>query len=97
MRTSRYLWSKRLSSWMGPCAFLAEAVSETRWLLPEDHPLIAQERRLVEIVPAFWAALRRLRDATEKRIFTPVYGGRRVHPYAAKQRGSALDPCQGGS
>ena len=97
IRNSRYLWSERFSAWMGPCAVLAEAVLETRRLLPEDHPLIAQERRLVEIVPAFWAALRRLRDGPKERKFTTVYGGRRVHPYAAKQRGSALDPCQDGS
>jgi hypothetical protein len=96
MRSSRYLWSEPLTPWMGPCAVLAEAVSQTRRLLPEG-PLIAQERRLVETVSASWAALRRLHDATEERVFTTVYGGRRVHPSAAKQRGSALDPRQGGS
>jgi hypothetical protein len=75
MRTSRYLWSERFSPWMGPFAVLAEAVSKNRRLLPEDHPLIAQERRLIDMVSAFWAAMRRLRDASEERAFTSVYGG----------------------
>jgi hypothetical protein len=75
MRTSRYPWSERFSPWMSPCAVLAEAVSENRRSLPADHPLIAQERRVIETVSAFSAALRRLRDATEERTFTTLYGG----------------------
>jgi hypothetical protein len=75
MRTSRYLWSERFCPWMGAFPVLAEVVSKNRRRLSEDHPLIAQERRLVETVSAFWAAMRRLRDATEERIFTIFYGG----------------------
>jgi len=50
-------------------------VSKNRRPLPEDHPLIAQERRLIESVSAFWSALRRLRDATGERTFSTLYGG----------------------
>ena len=75
MRTSRYLWSERFSPWMGAFPALAEVVSKNRRPLPEDHPLIAQERRLIESVSAFWSALRRLRDATGERTFSTLYGG----------------------
>jgi hypothetical protein len=75
MRTSRYLWSERFFPWMGNFALFAEAVSRNRRALPEDHPLIAQERRLIEDVAAVWVALRKLRDAAEEWAFTTVYGG----------------------
>jgi hypothetical protein len=74
MRASRYLWSERFCPWMGGLAVLAAAVSQHRLPLPEDHPLIAQERQVIEVVSALWAAMRKLRDTAEEQAFATVYG-----------------------
>jgi hypothetical protein len=74
MRSSRYLWSERFLPWMGAIAVLADAVSKNRHALAEDHALLAQERRLIEQISAFWEAARRVRDAAQERAFTTLYG-----------------------
>jgi len=43
-------------------------------LSPDDHPLIAQERKLVAQISAFWRVARRLRDAAIERTFASTYG-----------------------
>lgn len=53
---------------------LAAAVAKDRRALPEDHPLIAQERRLIAQISSFWQIARRLRDASIERIFALTYG-----------------------
>ena len=66
MRTSRYMWSERFMPWMGAFAVLADAVSENRHALSDEHPLMAQERKLTETVSNFWEAARKLRDAAQE-------------------------------
>ena len=60
--------------WMGAFAVLADAVSTKRHALADDHPLIAQERKLIETVSAFWQAARKLRDAAVEHTFSSMYG-----------------------
>jgi hypothetical protein len=74
MRTSRYLWSERCLPWMGAFAVLADAVSANRRTLSDDHPLLAEERRLIAEISAFWEAARKIRDAVQERTFTTFYG-----------------------
>jgi uncharacterized protein DUF3141 len=74
MRTNRYLWSESFMPWMGAFAVLADAVSRNRHALAEDHPLMAQERKLIETVSTFWEAARKLRDSAQERTFTTMYG-----------------------
>lgn len=74
MRSSRYIFSDRLSPWMGAFSVLADAVSKNRNALSDDHPLMAQERRLIEEISAFWDAARKIRDAGQERAFTALYG-----------------------
>ncbi len=75
MRTSRYMFSDKVMPWMGVFAVLADAVSKNRHALEDDHPLIAQERRLVAEISAFWETVRKIRDAAQERQFTSLYGG----------------------
>lgn len=74
MRTRTYLWSERFNPWMGTFAVLADAVSRNRHAVSETHPLLAQERKLIAEISAFWESARRLRDAMQERAFTTVYG-----------------------
>jgi hypothetical protein len=74
MRTRTYLWSERFNPWMGAFAVLADAVSRNRHAVSETHPLLAQERKLIAEISAFWESVRRLRDAMQERAFTTVYG-----------------------
>jgi hypothetical protein len=48
----------------------AEAQSQRR----QGYVSIAQERRLIEQMSAFWEAARRVRDAAQERTFTTLYG-----------------------
>lgn len=75
MRMRTYLWSERFAPWMGLFTVLAEAVSKDRHALPDDHPLILQERHLIDHVSVVWAEARRMRDATLERFFRDVFGG----------------------
>lgn len=74
MRVSRYAFSECVIPWMGAFAVLADAVSKSRRPLPHDHPSLAQERRLIEEISAFWEAVRRVRDAALERSFAVTYG-----------------------
>ncbi len=74
MRTSRYVFSEAFVPWMLPFAVLADAVSRNRKALSDENPLIAQERRLISQIAAFWEATRKIRDAAQERTFTTMYG-----------------------
>jgi len=73
-RTSRYLWSESFMPWMAGFSALADAVSKNRTQLSDDHPLMAQERKLIAEISAFWETARRLCDAAQERTFTNLYG-----------------------
>ncbi len=74
MRMRTYLWSERFMPGMAAFAVLADAVAKDRHALADDHPLLAQERKLIAEVSAFWDTARRLRDAVQERTFTNLYG-----------------------
>jgi len=74
MRSKTYMFSEAFAPWMGPFAVLAAAVAQGRHALPDDHPLIAQERKLIAQISDFWHATRRLRDAAVERTFASTYG-----------------------
>ncbi len=75
MRMKTYLWSERFMPWMGAFAVLADAVSKDRHALANDHPLMAQERKLIAEISAFWEAARKTRDAAQERMFTTLFEG----------------------
>jgi hypothetical protein len=74
MRLSRHVWSERFSPWMAAFAVLADAISKNRPALSDDNPLLAQERRLIGQISAFWETARKVRDAAQERVFTTLYG-----------------------
>lgn len=74
MRARTYVLSESFMPWMGPFSVLAAAVAKDRHALPGDHPLIAQERKLIAQISAFWEIARRLRDAATERAFLSIYG-----------------------
>ncbi|MGD9920933.1 MAG: DUF3141 domain-containing protein [Pseudorhodoplanes sp.] len=74
MRTKTYLWSERFMPWMGVFAVLADAVAKDRHAIRDDHPLLAQERKLISEISGFWETARKLRDAAQERTFTNLYG-----------------------
>jgi pimeloyl-ACP methyl ester carboxylesterase len=74
MRTSRYMFSESFFPWMGAFSVMADAIAKDRKALPDDHPLIAQERQLIALISAFWETARTVRDAAQERAFTNIYG-----------------------
>jgi hypothetical protein len=74
MRMKSYLWSEHFMPWMGAFAVLADAVAKDRHAVPDDHPLMAQERKLITEISAFWETARKIRDAAQERTFTNIYG-----------------------
>jgi hypothetical protein len=74
MRTRTYLFSDAFLPWMGVLRSLARAVAEDRHALPDNHPLIVQERKLIAQVASLWQIARRLRDASIERAFASTYG-----------------------
>ncbi len=75
MRMKSYLWSEDFMPWMGVFAVHANAVAKDRHAVPDDHPLMAQERKLIAEIAAFWESARKVRDAAQERTFTTLYGG----------------------
>jgi hypothetical protein len=51
-----------------------EEAAETQSQRRQGYVSIAQERRLIEQISAFWEAPRRVRDAAQNRTFATVYG-----------------------
>jgi hypothetical protein len=74
MRTRTYLLSDAFLPWMHGLSRLACAVAEDRHALPDNHPLIVQERKLIAQISSFWQIARRLRDASIERAFASTYG-----------------------
>jgi len=74
MRMKTYLWSERFMPWTGVFAVLADAVIKDRHAVPDSHPLLAQEHKLIAEISAFWESARRIRDAALERTFTNLYG-----------------------
>jgi hypothetical protein len=74
MRMKSYLWSEHFMPWMSAFAVLADAVAKDRHAVPDDHPLMAQERKLITEISAFWETARKIRDAAQERTFTNIYG-----------------------
>jgi hypothetical protein len=74
MRARTYMFSESFLPWMGPFSVLAAAVARDRNALPDDHPLLAQERKLIAQISSFWGIARRLRDAMIERTFSLTYG-----------------------
>jgi pimeloyl-ACP methyl ester carboxylesterase len=74
MRMRTYLWSERFMPWMGAFAVLADAVAKDRHGIRDDHPMMAQERKLIGEISAFWETARKLRDAAQERTFSNLYG-----------------------
>ena len=60
--------------WMGAFAVLADAVAKDRHGIRDDHPMMAQERKLIGEISAFWETARKLRDAAQERTFSNLYG-----------------------
>ena len=74
MRTSRYLFSEQFNPWMRGLASIAESVSENRKPLPEGHPILLQERRLLSEVSDALGHARKARDAIYARGFAMIFG-----------------------
>jgi hypothetical protein len=68
------MFSEAFMPWMGPFSVLAAAIAKDRHALSDDHPLIAQERRLIAQVSSFWQLAHRLCDAAIERTFASMYG-----------------------
>jgi len=55
-------------------AALAAAVAKNRTPLPEDHPLLEEEREVIEHASQAIEQATSLRDAAEERAFGFIYG-----------------------
>lgn len=74
MRVSRYVFSDKVNAQMATFSPMAEAISKIRHALPDDHPLIAQEREWIAQMSAFWETTRKVRDSVQERVFSTIYG-----------------------
>lgn len=73
MRTSRYLVSEAFNPWMRGVAMLAETLSKTRHPLPENAPLIEQERTWIGNVTQALEDLRKVRDSAYEQTFSRLF------------------------
>jgi hypothetical protein len=73
MRAKTYVFSESFLPWMNVFSVLATAVAKDRHALSDEHPLIAQERKLIAQISAFWEVARKLRDAAQERAFASIY------------------------
>ena len=74
MRMRTYMWSEHFMPHMSAYGVLANAVAKNRHRLPDDHPSMTQERRLVAQISGYWESFAKLRDASQERVFTTLYG-----------------------
>ncbi|RMF03052.1 MAG: DUF3141 domain-containing protein [Alphaproteobacteria bacterium] len=74
MRTSRYLFSESFNPWMRAVALIAETVAEKRTPLPDDHPLLEQEREIIGRISEAAERVRKLRDVGYEQAFNLLYG-----------------------
>ncbi|MDU1669506.1 MAG: DUF3141 domain-containing protein, partial [Bradyrhizobium sp.] len=75
MRLSRYLFSSSFSPGLRAIAGVAESLRRTRQPLPYDHPMLANERALIEGTTAMLEAVRMRRDSSLEAAFRLLYGG----------------------
>ena len=81
MRTSRYLFSEHFNPWMRGIAQLADGLSDSRTPLPDDHPLMVEEREQIDRLSTSIEQARKGRDAVYQQIFGLFFGG--LFPFAA--------------
>ncbi len=74
MRTSRYLFSEAFNPSMRGVAVLADAISEERNPLPNDHPMIERERQLIGQISEAIEKARKVRDTAYEQTFSLLYG-----------------------
>jgi hypothetical protein len=74
MRTSRHMFSEAFNPWMRGVAILADAVAKDRHPLPEDHPLLKQEREFIGQVSEVLENGRTARDSAYEQAFSSLYG-----------------------
>lgn len=74
MRTSRYLFAGSFNPWMRGIAIIADTVRQSRRPLPEDDPLLTQERAFLAAVTEAIEDARVRRDALLERAFSAGYG-----------------------
>jgi len=73
MRASRYLFSEAFNPWMAGVGRMAETVAKQRQRLPEDHPMIEQERASIGAVMKSLEDARRVRDSLYEQAFRMLY------------------------
>jgi hypothetical protein len=73
MRSSRYLLSEAFNPWMRGVAMLAEAVANSRQPLPQEHPLISQEREAIGQITQALESVREARDAAYEQTFNLLF------------------------
>jgi len=74
MRTSRYLFSKRFSSWMSAVEMLAPWVSQYRQPVDAANPWLAGEQRTSRMISSSLEAYRIWRDGAQEILFTALFG-----------------------
>ncbi|VAW17381.1 Dihydroxyacid dehydratase/phosphogluconate dehydratase [hydrothermal vent metagenome] len=74
MRTSRYVFSQSFNPWMFGVSALADAVAKNRQPLAPDHPLVEQERALIEAAGSGLKSARLERDKASAALFDFIYG-----------------------
>lgn len=74
MRVSRYSFSDSFNPWMRLVSGVAAAVAKSRTPLPQDHPLLEQERNFIKGVSDCIEQVRKARDAGYERVFGLLYG-----------------------
>jgi hypothetical protein len=74
MRISRYLFSESFNPWMRGIAALAAAVAKNRTPLLENHPLLKEERKVIERVSKAIEQTTSWRDSAEEQAFNLIYG-----------------------
>ena len=83
MRTSRYMFSGAFNPWMRWIENLAEDVRGNREPLPENHPLMVKERKLINRISEAIAETREWRDAGSEQAFNLLYGHDAFGAFAA--------------
>jgi hypothetical protein len=74
MRISRYLFSESFNPWMRGIAALAAAVAKNRTPLLENHPLLEEERKVIERASKAIEQSTSWRDLAEEQAFNLIYG-----------------------
>jgi hypothetical protein len=74
MRTSRYLLSESFNPWTRGVAAMAKVVAKSRTPVPQDNPLLKQERETIERISDAIKQATEYRDAAEEQAFSMLYG-----------------------